>query len=55
MTLTDRLKNLRIGKTFRVMTDAERQTVLREAKTLGLLIHTRPSKRGGFTVTRLPE
>jgi hypothetical protein len=53
--LLKRLKQLRIGSTLRIKTKTERETVLRIAKVLGLLIHTRPSKRGGFTVTRLPE
>lgn len=51
----DRLKKLRIGQYFRVKTVAAREAILRDAKTLGINIHTRPSKRGGFTVTRLPE
>ena len=55
MTLTDRVKTLRIGKSFCVKTESERTQALNVAKVLGLRIATRERKRGGFTVTRLPE
>lgn len=48
---------LRIGQSFQVATETARQNVLRSAKLLGVRIVTRArnGKRGGFTVTRLPE
>ena len=55
MTLIDRIKTLRIGRSFRVTSESERTQVLNAAKVLGRKVTTRASKRGGFTVTRLPE
>lgn len=57
MTLTDRIKTLRIGQSFAVKTESERVQALNIAKILGLRIATRArdNKHGGFTVTRLPE
>lgn len=55
MTLTARIKSLRIGRSFAVKSESERTQVLNIAKILGLRIITRARKRGGFTVTRLPE
>jgi hypothetical protein len=55
MTLTDRVKSLRIGQSFHVKTESERTQVLNTAKILALRIITRARKRGGFTVIRLPD
>jgi hypothetical protein len=55
MTLTDRVKSLRIGQSFVVKTHKERQKVLDDARELLIRVVTRERKRGGFTVTRLPE
>jgi hypothetical protein len=55
MTLTDRVKLLRIGQSFHVKTESERTQVLNIANIVGKRISTRARKRGGFTVTRLPE
>jgi hypothetical protein len=55
VNLIDRIKSLRIGKSFSVVTESERVQVLNAAKALGRRIVTKARKRGGFTVTRLPE
>jgi hypothetical protein len=55
MTLTDRIKALRIGRSFKVDTHEDRQRVLDEARRLLVRVVTRKRKRGGFTVMRLPE
>jgi len=55
MTISDRVKALRIGHSFKVETHEDRQKVLDEARKLLVRIVTRKRKRGGFTVTRLPE
>jgi hypothetical protein len=55
VNLIDRIKSLRIGKSFSVITESERVQALNVAKALGRRIVTKARKRGGFTVTRLPE
>lgn len=55
MTLTYCVKRLRIGQSFNIKTESERTQVLNIAAILDLRIATRKRKRGGFTVTRLPE
>jgi hypothetical protein len=55
MTLTDRIKVLKVGRSFNVKTESERTQALNVANILGRRIITRARKRGGFTVTRLPE
>jgi hypothetical protein len=50
-----KLQKLRLGQTFKVKTDLERKSALNLAFAIGILITTRARKRGGFTVTRLPE
>lgn len=55
MTLIDRIKRLRLGQTFIVQTETERQKATQIALAQGRLVSTRKRKRGGFTVTRLPE
>lgn len=56
-SIVRRIKTLRIGQSFAVKTESERVQALNIAKILGLRIATRArdNKRGGFTVTRLPE
>jgi hypothetical protein len=55
MDLIERIKKLRLGQTFVVRTDTDRQRATQIAKAQGKLVSTRARKRGGFTVTRLPE
>lgn len=55
MTIPERIKSLRIGRSFKVDTHEDRQKVLDEARKLFVRVVTRKRKRGGFTVTRLPE
>ncbi len=56
MTLTEKVKALRLGQSFNVKTASERTMVLNIAKILNLRISTRArGKANGFTVTRLPE
>ncbi len=55
MNLLDRITKLRIGQSFAVKTEAERQKASQIANHQGKEVHTRKRKRGGFTVTRLPE
>ncbi len=60
MTLTEKVKALRLGESFNVKTGSERTMVLNIAKILNLRISTRArgdktGKANGFTVTRLPE
>lgn len=55
MDLIERINKLRIGQSFRVKTEAERQKASQIAKHQGKLVHTRKHKRGGFAVVRLPE
>lgn len=55
MTLTDRIKKLRIGKTIFLADKGERITALNIAKILGLRVTTKARKTWGFTMTRLPE
>ena len=55
MTLTDRIKVLKVGRSFNVKTESERTQALNVANILGRRIITLARKRGGFTVTRLPS
>jgi hypothetical protein len=54
MTLIDRVKKLKVGKSFYVDTESERTQALNAAKVLGRRITSRKLVKGGFTVTRLP-
>lgn len=56
-TISAKVKKLRIGKSFRVPNDLMRRYALTAARVLNIKLHTSASngKRGGFTVTRLPE
>lgn len=53
--LTKKIKRLKIGKTFYVTTESDRQQVLRIAKVLGVVIATRAISASKFSCTRLPE
>lgn len=55
MNLKNKIQRLRIGKSFRVENGNDRKEALKIASILGIILATRESKRGGFTVTRLPE
>lgn len=52
--LVNRIKQLKTGETFTVLTDRERRDVLQMIRVLSLRIVTKKAKNG-FTVTRLPE
>jgi hypothetical protein len=53
--LTKSIKRLKIGKTFYVHSESDRQQVLRIAKVLGVVIATRAIASNKFSCTRLPE
>lgn len=53
--LTTQIKALKVGRTFYVHSESDRQQVLRIAKVLGLIITTRATKGGKFSCTRLPQ
>jgi hypothetical protein len=61
LTLAARIRAMKIGDTFSVETGGERAKILAVAKTLrdagviDFLMHTKPSEKGGFSATAVPE
>lgn len=51
--LTERVKKLKVGRSFTVENETQRKEVLRIAKILGLRLITRAASDGKFSVTRL--
>jgi hypothetical protein len=55
MTLVDRIKTLKVGRSIRVPSESERTQALNAAKILGKRVASRKLLKGGFTITRLPN